>query len=122
MTGPRRAVRGPAAAGLCRSAERESLVRVVFSLRISSCHALHRIRTYMDDEPALLASLRQAVEAMPDDVPLRVHLATLLLQAGDRDEAVRQLGTVLQRDPANAAALRLLQQAAPAGPPAPARQ
>jgi AAA+ superfamily predicted ATPase len=76
----------------------------------------------MDDEPALLASLRQAVEAMPDDVPLRVHLATLLLQAGDRDEAVRQLGTVLQRDPANAVALRLLQQPAPGSPPAPARQ
>ncbi len=36
---------------------------------------------------------------MPDDVPLRLHLATLLLAAGQRDEAVRHLGAVLQRDP-----------------------
>ena len=73
----------------------------------------------MEPEP-LLDSLRNAVTAMPDDVPLRLHLATLLLHAGQRDEAVRHLGAVLQRDPGNAEALRLL--TAPAevpGPPAP---
>jgi len=37
----------------------------------------------------LLDSLRKAVEAMPDDVPLRVHLATMLMRAGLRDEAIR---------------------------------
>ena len=62
----------------------------------------------MEPEPTVLDSLRKAVEAMPDDVPLRLHLATLLLRGGQRDEAIRQLGAVLQRDPGNAAALGLL--------------
>ena len=84
----------------------------------------------MEPEPTVLDSLRKAVEAMPDDVPLRLHLATMLLQAGQRDEAVRQLGAVLQRDPGNAQALGLLRQPGPgpaeaegepaAAPPAPA--
>ena len=78
----------------------------------------------MEPEPTVLDSLRKAVEAMPDDVPLRLHLATMLLQAGQRDEAVRQLGAVLQRDPGNAQALGLLQEREPAGavsrPPCPA--
>jgi AAA+ superfamily predicted ATPase len=64
----------------------------------------------MEPEPTVLDSLRRAVEAMPDDVPLRLHLAALLLHGGQRDEAVRQLGAVLQREPANAAALDLLRQ------------
>jgi SpoVK/Ycf46/Vps4 family AAA+-type ATPase len=68
----------------------------------------------MEPEPTVLDSLRKAVEAMPDDVPLRLHLATMLLQAGQRDEAVRQLGAVLQRDPGNAQALGLLQERGPA--------
>lgn len=70
----------------------------------------------MEPDLTVLASLRKAVEAMPDDVPLRVHLATLLLQAGQRDEAIRHVGAVLQRDPGNTEALSLLQR--PAGPPA----
>jgi len=61
----------------------------------------------MEPEP-LLDSLRNAVAAMPDDVPLRLHLATMLLRAGERDEAVRHLGAVLQRDPGNAEAIRML--------------
>ena len=70
----------------------------------------------MEPDLTVLASLRKAVEAMPDDVPLRVHLATLLMQAGQRDEAIRHVGAVLQRDPGNAEALALLQQPArPAG-------
>jgi AAA+ superfamily predicted ATPase len=75
----------------------------------------------MEPDPTVLASLRKAVEAMPDDMPLRVHLATLLLQAGQRDEAIRHVGAVLQRDPGNTEALALLQRpAAPApSPPSP---
>ena len=70
----------------------------------------------MEPDLTVLASLRKAVEAIPDDVPLRVHLATLLMQAGQRDEAIRHVGAVLQRDPGNAEALALLQQSArPAG-------
>jgi SpoVK/Ycf46/Vps4 family AAA+-type ATPase len=64
----------------------------------------------MEPEPAVLDSLRRAVEAMPDDVPLRLHLATLLLRGGQRDEAIRQVGAVLQRDPGNTAALDLLRE------------
>src|SRR6266699_3940862 len=71
----------------------------------------------MEPDPTVLDSLRKAVEAMPDDVPLRLHLATMLLQAGQRDEAVRQLGAVLQRDPGNAQALGLLRDPG-AGPAA----
>ena len=71
----------------------------------------------MTTEP-VLESLRKAVEAMPDDVPLRLHLATMLLQAGQRDEAVRHLGAVLQRDPANADALNMLSPEQKVVPPA----
>jgi len=74
----------------------------------------------MEPDP-LLESLRNAVTAMPDDVPLRLHLARLLLRAGQRDEAVRHLGAVLQRDPGNAEALAMLTSpAGVSGPPAPA--
>jgi AAA+ superfamily predicted ATPase len=71
----------------------------------------------MEPEPTVLDSLRKAIDAMPDDVPLRLHLATLLLAAGQRDEAVRHLGAVLQRDPGNAQVLSLL--TGPASPPEP---
>jgi len=77
----------------------------------------------MEPEPTVLDSLRKAIEAMPDDVPLRLHLATLLLAADQRDEAVRHLGAVLQREPGNARALSLLTGPLPAegaGPPDPA--
>src|SRR5579875_330738 len=79
----------------------------------------------MEPEP-VLESLRNAVAAMPDDVPLRLHLAALLLRAGQRDEAVRHLGAVLQRDPGNGEATSRhtaaagpggQQPSAPAGPP-----
>jgi AAA+ superfamily predicted ATPase len=71
----------------------------------------------MEPEP-LLDSLRNAVAAMPDDVPLRLHLVTMLLRAGQRDEAVRHLGAVLQRDPGNAEAIRMLTSPAEvSGPP-----
>jgi AAA+ superfamily predicted ATPase len=72
----------------------------------------------MEPDP-LLESLRNAVAAMPDDVPLRLHLATMLLRSGHRDEAVRHLGAVLQREPGNAEAMRMLTSPADAsGPPA----
>jgi SpoVK/Ycf46/Vps4 family AAA+-type ATPase len=73
----------------------------------------------MESEP-LLDSLRSAVTAMPDDVPLRLHLAALLLRAGQRDEAVRHLGAVLQRDPGNGEALALLTGQPPSAPADPA--
>src|SRR5437588_8794155 len=57
---------------------------------------------------ALVVSLRAAVEASPEDIPLRMHLAELLASRGMRDEAVGQAAAVLQRDPGNASALKLI--------------
>jgi SpoVK/Ycf46/Vps4 family AAA+-type ATPase len=68
---------------------------------------------------ALLDSLRAAVEAAPDDVPLRLHLAELLASLGRRDEAVRQAAAVLQRDSGNVSALRLIGAGADDAPDAP---
>jgi thioredoxin-like negative regulator of GroEL len=65
----------------------------------------------------LLESLRAAVESAPEDIPLRLHLAELLTARGERDEAVRQAAAVLQRDPGNEAALRLLAVDAPLSAP-----
>jgi hypothetical protein len=74
----------------------------------------------MEPEAAVLASLRRAVEAMPDDAGLRLHLAGLLLDAGHREEAIRHLGAIVAADPGNAAALRLLLRASAAAGPGPA--
>ena len=75
----------------------------------------------MEPEPAVIASLRRAVAAMPDDLTLRLHLASLLLDAGQRQESIRHLGAIVHADPANAEALALLQRAtAGPGPAAPA--
>jgi SpoVK/Ycf46/Vps4 family AAA+-type ATPase len=63
---------------------------------------------WMDDQHAVIASLRNAVNALPDDLALRMHLARLLLTAGQPDEAVTHLGAVLQADPGNSDALTLL--------------
>jgi AAA+ superfamily predicted ATPase len=73
----------------------------------------------MAAEQPLLDSLRKAVETAPDDVPLRVHLATMLFSAGLRDEAIRHVGAVLQRDPGNTAALALVRQPGQVSGPGP---
>jgi SpoVK/Ycf46/Vps4 family AAA+-type ATPase len=69
-------------------------------------------------DDALISSLSVAVEASPQDVPLRIHLATLLLAAGQNDEAVRHAATALSLDPASEAAREVLQNALPFGGPA----
>jgi thioredoxin-like negative regulator of GroEL len=48
---------------------------------------------------ALIESLEAAVATRPDDVALRVHLATLLQAAGRRDDAIRHAAAALERDP-----------------------
>ncbi len=68
----------------------------------------------MDGSP-LIDSLRKAVQAAPQDVPLRLHLAGLLLDAGSTAEAISHLGLVLAADPASAAALALMQRAVGGG-------
>src|SRR4051794_4167003 len=68
---------------------------------------------------ALLASLLAAVEAAPDDVPLRLHVAELLLGRGRGAEALQHCSRALAKAPADPAAIALLQRvtAALAGPP-----
>ncbi|WP_326688680.1 MULTISPECIES: ATP-binding protein [unclassified Streptomyces] len=83
----------------------------------------------MPDESRLIQSLRGAVEAAPEDVPLRLHLGQLLLDAGRASEAVVEAAAALQRDPDNEEARALMTRAvappspgpgpAPAQPPAP---
>ncbi|HST48317.1 ATP-binding protein [Jatrophihabitans sp.] len=59
----------------------------------------------------LIDSLRRALAANPDDLPLRLHLAELLLEAGDRSGAVSELATVLAGEPGNPTALKLMGRA-----------
>jgi SpoVK/Ycf46/Vps4 family AAA+-type ATPase len=59
-------------------------------------------------DPSLIESLQAAVAARPDDLPLRLHLAQLLLAAGRQADAVTQVAQVLAHDPQNAAARRLM--------------
>jgi SpoVK/Ycf46/Vps4 family AAA+-type ATPase len=72
------------------------------------------------DGSPLIDSLRKAVDAAPQDVPLRLHLAGLLLDAGATAEAISHLGLVLAAEPTSAAALELMQRAVGGGirPPA----
>lgn len=63
------------------------------------------------DQSSLLESLRRAVEASPDDIPLRCHLADLLLSAGEVAEAVHHAAAALQRDPTSADARELMARA-----------
>ncbi|GID95765.1 AAA family ATPase [Amorphoplanes digitatis] len=69
---------------------------------------------------SLIDSLLAAVAARPDDLPLRRHLAELLLAAGRPGEAVGHAAQVLARDPGDDAARRLMAAALGGEPPAPA--
>ncbi len=70
----------------------------------------------------MIQSLRTAVEAAPGDVPLRLHLAEMLLAAGQSDAAVAEVAAALQHAPGDAQARQLMARAmgAPAPAPAPA--
>ncbi|MCB7135932.1 ATP-binding protein [Cellulosimicrobium marinum] len=63
---------------------------------------------------AVLAALAAAVQVSPDSAPLRVHYASLLLDAGRTIEAIDQASAALRLDPASAEAVGLLQRAAAA--------
>src|SRR4051812_2138176 len=67
----------------------------------------------------LIDSLRRAVDGAPDDVALRLHLAELLLSAGNVDDAIAQCATALSKDPASVAARGLMARAMIPGQPAP---
>ena len=59
----------------------------------------------MTADPNLLAALTAAVQAQPDAVPLRLHLAGLLLESGAEVQALGHFEQVLNRDPENLDAL-----------------
>jgi len=73
----------------------------------------------MSDSP-LIDSLTAAVEARPDDLPLRLHLAELLVGAGRGAEAIGHAAQVLAREPGNETAQRLMTTAL-GGPLPPAK-
>lgn len=65
----------------------------------------------MSAEFPLIRSLRTAVEAAPSDVPLRLHLAELLLDAGHAEAAVTEAAVALQHAPGDAHARSLMARA-----------
>ncbi|WP_326736387.1 ATP-binding protein [Streptomyces sp. NBC_01022] len=71
----------------------------------------------MPDDSPLIQSLRTAVAAAPADVPLRLHLAQLLLDADRSDDAVAEAAVALQHAPGDAQARDLMVRAM--GAPAP---
>ncbi|MGW6985153.1 ATP-binding protein [Streptomyces sp. NPDC054932] len=77
-------------------------------------------------ESPLIGSLRAAVAAAPRDVPLRLHLAQLLLDAGHGDAAVVEAAFVLSQAPGDAQARALMARAmggpAPSVPSVPVEQ
>jgi SpoVK/Ycf46/Vps4 family AAA+-type ATPase len=70
----------------------------------------------MSDSP-LIDSLTAAVEARPDDLTLRLHLAELLVGAGRGAEAIGHAAQVLAREPGNETAQRLMTTALGGPPP-----
>ena len=55
-----------------------------------------------------LGRLERLAAVLPDDPGMRFRLASAFIQAGGRDQAREQLGRVLDREPTNLQALRLL--------------
>jgi AAA+ superfamily predicted ATPase len=77
--------------------------------------------------PPLIQSLLDAVDARPDDVTLRLHVAGMLIEHGQLVRALAQCTAVLEREPENQDAMNLLGRATaalagpagPSGPPQP---
>jgi len=66
----------------------------------------------------LIESLAAAVRAAPDDLPLRLHLAGLLVEADRGAEAVEHVATALAKDPTSAQARELMARAMGSAPAA----
>jgi AAA+ superfamily predicted ATPase len=66
----------------------------------------------------LIESLAAAVRAAPDDLPLRLHLAGLLVVADRGAEAVEHVATALAKDPTSAPARELMARAMGTAPTA----
>jgi uncharacterized caspase-like protein/tetratricopeptide (TPR) repeat protein len=72
---------------------------------------LGRADNALFEDQAALAAFKLAIENDPDYVEARASYAAALLDAGDMDEAVRQLNIVTQRQPENGMGWYLLSQA-----------
>jgi AAA+ superfamily predicted ATPase len=68
----------------------------------------------MPPDPELVSAIRAALDRDPDSLPLRLHLAGLLLAGGASAEALENYALVLAREPANLEALRGAQRASEA--------
>jgi len=63
-------------------------------------------------DPSIIAALTAALEKDGDNIPLRLHLASMLLGAGDASGALDQLTIVLTKQPAHLEALTMAATAA----------
>ncbi len=66
----------------------------------------------MVPDPSVLAAIRSALEANPESVPLRTHLAQLLFETSDHEGALREAAHVLTGTPDHLDALRTAADAA----------
>jgi SpoVK/Ycf46/Vps4 family AAA+-type ATPase len=73
----------------------------------------------MPVDPELLAGLRAAVEAVPDNLALRLHVAAVLLEAGRPAESLEHSSAVLALVPGQRQATDLVDRATAALPDAP---
>jgi predicted Zn-dependent protease len=62
-------------------------------------------------DPDVIAALEMVVDREPANLPLGVHLASLLLDAGRPEDALRRCNAVLERAPADPAARELAARA-----------
>jgi SpoVK/Ycf46/Vps4 family AAA+-type ATPase len=60
-------------------------------------------------DPTVIVALEVSVDAAPDNVALRLHLAALLLESDRATDALRHATVVLERQPDNVEALRVAQ-------------
>jgi tetratricopeptide (TPR) repeat protein len=72
---------------------------------------LGRVDNALYEDQDALAAFKQAIDNDPDYIEARASYAAALLDAGDMDEAVRQLNIVTQREPDNGMGWYLLSQA-----------
>ena len=66
----------------------------------------------MPTDPSIISAIAAAADLSPDNVPLRLHLATLLLGADRPAEALEQCVVVLGRQPDSREALKMAADAA----------
>ena len=66
----------------------------------------------MPVDPDVISALEAVVDREPGNLALGVHLASLLLDAGRPEDALRRCRTVLERAPADPAARATADQAA----------